>query len=172
MLFPYVSSLHNSQNNINKLHKLHFPFHLLHQKCGEFFQLFRRISVDVPMIQQERRTTSTKYRPEKPTKWVVWILLYVMYKKSYNLDFIIYTGMVESKEETLITWAVVSKFLVWYEHQGHSAFTDNFYTSAAPAENLVTLGASSVCTLLASSRGTQECFKGVKTFENFQLRVT
>ena len=118
------------------------------QKCQQFYQPLREISIDERMVQSKARTRFRQYMRNKPTKWgfKFWVLAD---STGYTCDFNLYYGQrnTDSSSGHGLSYDVVKELLQHYHNQGYYLFVDNFYTSPVLVDFLKGVGIRTTGTL-------------------------
>lgn len=118
----------------NPLRKLQPLIDHIKNKCFEFYQPQKEISIDERM-KSKARCHFKQYMRNKPTKWgfKLWVLADMT---GYTVDFNIYTGKSTDKSDSGLAHDVVMQLVPPFVFQGYQLYCDNFYSSPVLFEDL------------------------------------
>ena len=123
----------------NPLRKLQPLIDHIKNKCFEFYQPRREMSIDERMVKSKARCHFKQYMKNKPTKWgfKLWVLADMT---RYTVDFDIYTGRTTEKSDSGLSHDVVMQLVPPLAYQGYELYCDNFYSRPALFEALNQFG--------------------------------
>jgi len=120
------------------------------------------ISIDEMMIGTRCRVSFLQYLPKKPCKFGVKVWVLAEAKTGYVLQFQVYTGASDKKEDLGskgVAYRVVMELMEPYQGKGHRLFMDNFYTSFQLVKDLFEKGTYSAGTVRTNRKDFPESLK-------------
>jgi len=135
-----VTKLEEEEMKHNRLRKLVPLINHIKNRCSEFYQPLKQLSVDEHMVKSKARSHLIQYMRNKPTKWgfKLWV---IADPSGYTLDFNVYTGKEkEGTREHGLAYDVVMQLVGPFCFQGYHLYVDNFYMSAKLFEDLYHYG--------------------------------
>ena len=94
------------------------------------------VSIDEQMIGTKARLSYIQYLPKKPKKWGIKVWVLADSSNGYVPAFEVYTGASETVEQGL-AYGVVMRLMERYLDCGRHLYVDNFYTSPALFQDLL-----------------------------------
>jgi len=116
----------------NHLRKLVPLINHIKNRCLEFYQPLKQLSVDEHMVKSKARSHLIQYMQNKPTKWgfKLWVTLVTHWT-------LMSTRERRKKVQESMAWLIMFMQLVGpFCFQGYHLCADNFYTSAKLFEDL------------------------------------
>lgn len=112
----------------NPLRKLQPLIDHIKNKCFEFYQPKKEVSIDERMVKSKARCHIKQYMRNKPTKWgfKLWVLADMT---GYTVDFKIYTGKTTEKSDSGLSYDVAMQLVPPLALQGYELYCDNYYSS-------------------------------------------
>ena len=146
-----------SAKDFDKLFKVRGFLHNLQDNFHRYYSPFQKLCVDETMILFKGRSSLKQYMPKKPTKWgyKVWALVDCTTK--YLVSFQVYEGKSEVDLSDLGLGGTVVKALVSpFEQQNHIIYCDNYFTSVALCNHLISTNSHCVGTTKSNRKGFPE----------------
>lgn len=129
----------------DKLHKVRYMLDNIRQSFIDEYTPHCQIAVDEGMIPFKGRLSFKQYMKDKPVKFGVKMWIAADSVSAYCLNFEVYVGKYATQLQHLdryfgLSGRVVIELTKHLQNNGHTIYTDNFYTSPALAHYLSTKG--------------------------------
>ena len=164
LAFLHVDDVDRDPND--RLRKVRYIFETVKSASQKFYQPQKHVSIDERMIRFKGRHSMKVYIKDKPTKWGFKVFALCDSMNSYNWTFEIYTGEQPAQVSAAgKTHDLVMRLFNQLRNQGYSLYTDNYYTSHALANTLLSCNSHLVGTVRSNRTGFPQALKNVKDFE-------
>ncbi len=151
------------QPGYDKLFKLRAFMDPLIKSFQAMFVPNKNLSVDEAMISFKGRLSFHQYLPKKPKKWGMSVWALVDSDLGYIWNWRLYCGKDEEQEQEPLGQRVVTGRLNGLQNKGYHVYFDNFYTSAALCNRLLTLGFGICGTVRIDRKGIPQSFRQANT---------
>ena len=119
----------------------------------------KQLSIDEAMISYKGRLSFLQYLPKKPRKWGMKAWALADSNLGYIWNWKLYCGKEDEQGREPLGERVAVGLLTVLENKGYHVYFDNFYTSPALCNRLLTLGFGSCGTVRLDRRGIPVTFK-------------
>ncbi|XP_051534231.1 uncharacterized protein LOC127429313 [Myxocyprinus asiaticus] len=153
-----------TEDNQDRIRKLHYLIEHLKQKCQQLFQPNQNLTIDERMVKSKARSGFKQHMKGKPTWWSFKLWVTATSDSGYTLDFNVYTGSHDWHVTDLAT-KVVELLLQPFKDQVHNVWFDNFYMSPALMVKLLEMGTNACGTCRVNRKLFPAEFKDIKRWE-------
>nr|XP_053656964.1 piggyBac transposable element-derived protein 4-like [Cherax quadricarinatus] len=164
--------LHISDRNTlnqNDLYKIRELFVYRKQKFSAYFYPFKNIVVDESLVLFKGRLSFEQYIPSQHNRFSIKLFVLCDYETGLVLDVIIYTGKntLNDDRQMLGITGDECKMMQPYLGEGHTLFTDNWYTSPMLSDFLH-VNNTDTCGTVSKSRKHMPRFTGGSVVQAFR----